>query len=131
MYAKKPKRAFRCYIISMKKSIKFISIFGLALISFILGVYVADNHVVWGHVDLLSKKENKIVKLTRSMSFKETDGTIITFEKGTVLNWEGFYDDQNFMSKRYLIEGFDSFEVLRNAGMAREFLYQDINPSKN
>lgn len=94
-------------------------------------MYTAGNHAVWGNVDLLSKRENKIVQLTKPVSFKKENGTTIILKKGTILNWEGFYLDQNFLSQRYLIEGSDSFETLHDAGMTGKFLYQEIKSSEN
>jgi len=113
----------------MNRTIKITLILGMVVASFFFGIYVANIHTVWGNVDFLSKKENKVIKLTESVTFKTSDGSEVTLEKGTMLNWEGFYDFQNFLSVRYLIEGFDSFEVVRDAGMTGVVHMHDMEQS--
>jgi hypothetical protein len=100
----------------MKKTAVILFGIGLLVASFMLGMYVADKHVIWGNVDLLSKKENKVIKLKETITFTDSEGKAVTLEKGTVLNWEGFYHFQNFLSQRYIIEGFNDFEVIKDAG---------------
>ena len=114
----------------MQKTLKIVSLTGLVVASFLLGMYTADKHAVWGNVDLLSKRENKVVELTEAVSFKHPDGSVITLDKGAMLNWEGFYNHQNFLSQRYLIEGFDSFKVVSDAGMTGEFYMHNITPTQ-
>lgn len=101
----------------------------LVIASFLLGIYVSNSHTIWGNVDLLSKKENKVIKLTEPVTFTTPDGAEVTLEKGTKLNWEGFYNYQNFFSVWYLIEGFDSFEVINEAGVTGEYNMHKIESS--
>ena len=100
----------------MKKTFVILLSISSLVASFALGMYVADEHAIWGNVDLLSKKENKVIKLKQAISFKDSEGKEVILEEGTILNWEGFYHFQNFLSQRYIVEGFNDFEVIKDAG---------------
>ncbi|MDO3386326.1 hypothetical protein QWI17_10795 [Gilvimarinus sp. SDUM040013] len=102
-----------------KNAIKLIGL-GIAATSFSLGFYVAEQNTVWGKVDFPTKKENKVVRLTEDVTVTGSDGRETVLVKGTLLNWDGAYHFQNYMSRRYIIDGFGRFEVVDNGSNVGE-----------